>query len=32
MDSPSASRNGDVTTVEVGSERYEVPDAFLTGG
>lgn len=32
MESPSASRNGDVTTVEVGSERYEVPDAFLTGG
>jgi len=32
MDSPSASRKGDVTTVEVGSERYEVPDAFLNGG
>ena len=32
MGSPSASRKGDVTTVEVGSERYEVPDAFLTGG
>jgi len=32
MDSPSASRRGDVTTVEVGGERYEVPDAFLNGG
>ena len=30
--STSASRKGDVTTVEVGSERYEVPDAFLYGG
>lgn len=32
MQSPLASRSGDVTRVEVGSERYEVPDAFLTGG
>lgn len=32
MEAPSASRRGDVTTVEVGSERYEVPDAFLNGG
>jgi hypothetical protein len=32
MEPLAASRKGDVTTVEVAGERYDVPDAFLNGG
>ena len=28
----SASRQGDSTTVRIGEERYEVPDAVIFGG
>jgi hypothetical protein len=32
MDPVTASKQGDLNTVKVGEERYDVPDAFLTGG
>jgi hypothetical protein len=33
MDALTAERRGDVTIVKLGtSERYEIPDALLTGG
>ncbi len=32
VDPVSSAKQGDVTTVKVGDERYDVPDAFLTGG
>jgi hypothetical protein len=33
FDALSATRNGDLSVVRVGSdERYEIPDALLTGG
>lgn len=32
MDAVSSSKQGDLTTVKVGEERYDIPDAFLTGG
>jgi hypothetical protein len=31
-DAITSTRQGDVTTVKVGDERYDIPDAFLTGG
>ncbi len=31
-DPVSSERKGDLNTVKVGEERYEIPDAFLTGG
>lgn len=28
----SAKKNGDITTAKLGTETYQIPDAFLTGG